>query len=69
MQATTQPEAGTNAPPAISTGTVIEPVRSLADRDEFIDFQLKLYAGDPDFVAPIVAERRDFLDPRMRGIR
>ncbi|HME92137.1 MAG TPA: N-acetyltransferase [Myxococcaceae bacterium] len=64
MQTAAQPEPRTGAPGTSLPSTVIEPVRSIADRDEFIDFQLKLYAGDPDFVAPIVAERRDFFDPR-----
>lgn len=34
------------------------------ERDEFIRFQLDHYANDPLFVAPIVAERREFIDPR-----
>lgn len=52
-------------PPVLTSSTVsIEPVDSLADRDEFIQFQLDLYAGDPDYVRPIIAERRDFFDPR-----
>lgn len=39
-------------------------VTSAEDRDEFIKFQLAHYAADPLFVPPIVAERRDFLDPK-----
>jgi GNAT superfamily N-acetyltransferase len=41
---------------------VVETVRTRADLDTFIRYQLALYAGDPYFVPPIVAERRDFLD-------
>lgn len=33
--------------------------------DEFLRFQLDHYAGDPNFVPPIVAERREFLDPKQ----
>lgn len=40
----------------------IEQVTSPQARDEFIRFPLKHYAGDENFVAPIVAERRDFID-------
>ena len=43
---------------------ILQPVRSSADLERFIQFQLSIYAGDPNFVPPIVAERRDFLDPR-----
>jgi GNAT superfamily N-acetyltransferase len=41
---------------------VVEPVRTRAELDTFIRYQLELYAGNPYFVPPIVAERRDFLD-------
>jgi GNAT superfamily N-acetyltransferase len=40
----------------------IEPVRTARQRDAFIELQLELYRGDPHYVPPIVAERRDFLD-------
>jgi GNAT superfamily N-acetyltransferase len=33
-------------------------------RDAFLQFQLDHYRGDPNFVSPIFAERRDFLDQR-----
>jgi len=45
-------------------GVRVEPVRSIADQNRFIQFQLDHYRNDPLFVSPIVAERRDFLDPR-----
>jgi GNAT superfamily N-acetyltransferase len=46
------------------SGLMIQPVRSPADRDAFIGFQLQLYANDPMFVPPILAERRDFLNKK-----
>jgi hypothetical protein len=43
---------------------VVEEVTHAADRDAFLRFPNEHYRGDPCFVPPIVAERRDFLDPR-----
>ncbi|MBL9036936.1 MAG: N-acetyltransferase [Archangium sp.] len=40
---------------------VVSEVRDPLERDAFIRFQLDHYRGDPSFVPPIVAERRDFL--------
>ncbi len=48
--------------PLAALAVQVEPVRSTADRDAFIAFQLQLHASDPYFVPPIMAERRDFLD-------
>ena len=44
------------------SNVIVETVRTRADLDAFIRYQLDLYAGNPYFVAPIVAERRDFLN-------
>lgn len=56
----------TPTPPAALTvpidGVSVSPVRTAADREAFIRFQLTHYAGDPNYVPPIIAERRDFLD-------
>jgi GNAT superfamily N-acetyltransferase len=41
---------------------VVETVRTRGNLDAFIRYQLALYAGNPYFVPPIVAERRDFFD-------
>ncbi|MBX5481496.1 MAG: GNAT family N-acetyltransferase [Myxococcaceae bacterium] len=41
----------------------IAPVRTTSERDAFVRFQLDHYRDDPNFVPPIVAERRDFVDP------
>ena len=49
---------------ARSPEVVVEPVRTRAELDHFIRYQLELYAGDPYFVPPIVAERHDFFDRR-----
>jgi predicted N-acetyltransferase YhbS len=43
----------------------VEVVDGAAGRDEFVRFQLEHYAGDANFVPPIVAERRDFIDPHI----
>lgn len=41
---------------------VVEVVAGGRAKDDFIRFQLDHYAGDPNFVPPIIAERKDFLD-------
>lgn len=43
----------------------VEEVAGARATDEFIRFQLDHYAGDAHFVPPIVAERREFLDPKQ----
>ncbi|MFL5318839.1 MAG: N-acetyltransferase [Myxococcaceae bacterium] len=50
------------APLPLTSDVAISPVRTTADREAFIRFQLDLYKDDAHFVPPIVAERRDFLD-------
>lgn len=40
----------------------VESVAGARALDEFIRFQLDHYASDPNFVPPIVAERKEFLD-------
>ncbi len=40
----------------------IEEVRTASQREEFARFPIDHYAGDENFVPPIVAERRDFID-------
>lgn len=46
-------------------GITVEEVAGARAKDEFIRFQMDHYAGDENFVAPIVAERREFLDPKQ----
>lgn len=43
----------------------VEEVTGSAGRDAFVRFQLEHYSGDANFVPPIVAERRDFIDPKV----
>jgi GNAT superfamily N-acetyltransferase len=43
----------------------IEEVVNPHQREEFSRFPLDLYAGDTKFVPPIVAERREFIDPSI----
>lgn len=50
--------------PAVS----IVPARTSEQVDAFIQFQFELYRGDPNFVPPIIAERRDFLDRRRNPL-
>lgn len=42
----------------------IEPVNGKQALSEFIQFPFKLYRGDPNWVPPLIEERRDFLDPQ-----
>ncbi|MBL8937251.1 MAG: N-acetyltransferase [Archangium sp.] len=49
---------------ATATDVTVEECTSQAQRDEFVRFPLTHYLNDPVFVQPIVAERRDFIDPR-----
>jgi GNAT superfamily N-acetyltransferase len=40
------------------------PVVTKGDRDKFIRFPFRVYATDPFWVPPLIAERREFLDPK-----
>lgn len=46
-------------------GVTVEEVAGGRAKDEFLRFQLDHYAGDEAFVPPIIAERREFLDPKV----
>ncbi|MFN0064591.1 MAG: N-acetyltransferase family protein [Myxococcaceae bacterium] len=50
--------------PETTPDVEIQPVSSTADREAFLRFPMRLYQDDPNFVPPILAERRDFLDPK-----
>jgi ribosomal protein S18 acetylase RimI-like enzyme len=50
--------------PAVPPDVAITPVQSPADREAFIQFPYALYRDDPNWVPPLVMERRDFLNPR-----
>lgn len=42
---------------------VVERVSTRRELRQFLELPARLYAGDPCFVQPLLAERRDFLDP------
>ncbi|WP_373046279.1 N-acetyltransferase [Vulgatibacter sp.] len=58
---TVEPAARATGPKA---GNVqIERVTTARQRDEFLELPYRIYAGDPNWVPPLLMERRDFLDP------
>jgi len=46
------------------TSVRIEQVQTRRDVEAFIRFPFKLYRGDPNWVPPLLSERREFLDPK-----
>lgn len=42
--------------------TIVTPVESRAERDEFIKFPWRIYRNDPAWVPPLIIERKEFLD-------
>jgi GNAT superfamily N-acetyltransferase len=48
----------------VSAGLQIEPVVDKKGLAEFVEFPFRLYRGDPNWVPPLIEERRSFLDPR-----
>ena len=51
-------------PKPYQTDVTVEKVSSRAELDGFIKLQWEIYKGDPHWVAPLLMERRDFLDPK-----
>lgn len=47
-----------------SAPITVSQVQSRADRDSFIRFPWKIYAGDPAWVPPLLIERAAFVDPK-----
>jgi GNAT superfamily N-acetyltransferase len=45
-------------------GVRVDEVRTAADRDAFVQLPYRLYRDDPNWVPPLMMERRDFLDPK-----
>jgi GNAT superfamily N-acetyltransferase len=43
---------------------VVTPVRTPAEKKEFILFQYEVYGSDPHFVPPLLMDREDFLNPK-----
>jgi GNAT superfamily N-acetyltransferase len=59
-----------NAPaaqPPLPADVQVTPVRGGSERTAFIRFPYSVYAGDPNWVAPLEMERRDFLDPKKNA--
>lgn len=46
-----------------ATDVEVRHLRTISDRDAFVRFQVDHYRDDALFVPPILAERRDFVDP------
>jgi GNAT superfamily N-acetyltransferase len=42
----------------------IEPVTTAAERSEFVRLPWRIYHDDPNWVAPLIVERKEFIDPR-----
>lgn len=47
-----------------ASDVVITPVQSSQDRDAFVMFPYALYKDDPNWVPPLIMERKDFLNPK-----
>ena len=45
-------------------GVEVSPVRTRRDRRDFFELPYRLYAGEPNWVAPLRFERRQHLDPK-----
>ncbi|MCR5880401.1 hypothetical protein [Phenylobacterium sp. J367] len=45
-------------------GVTILPVTTPAELDRFIRLPMRLNAGDPNYIAPLVVERREALTPK-----
>ncbi|AKU89923.1 hypothetical protein [Vulgatibacter incomptus] len=56
MKTTQQPGSGSEIQ--------VRPVASARDLHRFVELPLELYVGDPNFVPPLLMERKDFLDPK-----
>jgi GNAT superfamily N-acetyltransferase len=50
-------------PRAYDSDVQVAPARTPAEVDQFVKFQWEIYRGDPHWVAPLLMERRDFLNP------
>ncbi|HEX4620896.1 MAG TPA: N-acetyltransferase [Myxococcaceae bacterium] len=50
--------------PAVPADLTLVPVSTAADRDAFVKFPYALYKDDPNWVPPLLLERKDFINPR-----
>lgn len=45
-----------SAPSAVSSGVVVQPVTTRRQRKQFVDFPFKHYAGDPNWIPPLLMD-------------
>src|SRR5215831_19032834 len=50
--------------PNVAPDVTVTPVQSNRDKEAFIHFPYRLYHDDPNWVPPLIMERRDFLSPK-----
>src|SRR6266849_5011991 len=50
--------------PEVPGDITVTTVQSAQDKDDFIQFVYSHYRGDPNWVPPLLMERRDFLNPK-----
>src|SRR5579871_1744601 len=53
-----------DAPLDLPLDVTVTPARTRAERDAFVRFPYTHYANDPNWVPPLLLERKDFLNPR-----
>ncbi len=64
MQVVSTPASSPARCSAATAGVVVRPVRSRRELGVFLHFPWRVYANDPQWVPPLLAERRAFVDPR-----
>ena len=50
--------------PEVPGDITVTTVQSAQDKEDFIQFVYSHYRGDPNWVPPLLMERRDFLNPK-----
>jgi hypothetical protein len=63
MASTAKAISQADFPLPYQTDVAVDPVRTDAERDQFVKFQWQIYKDDPHWVPPLYMERRDFIDP------
>jgi GNAT superfamily N-acetyltransferase len=59
----TMSSSSVTLPPAYATSVTVEPIASRRDRMRLIKFPWKVYANIPQWVPPLIFERRMYFDP------
>ncbi len=62
MATTAKAMSQADFPLPYQTDVAKDPVRTDAERDQFVKFQWEIYKDDPHWVPPLYMERRDFID-------